>query len=62
MNLFEDINVKIDLLNHATKTDLKNATGTDTSKLAFKSNSSNLKAEVDKIDQDKIKSIPANLS
>ena len=62
MNLFEDINVKIDLLNHATKTDLKNATGTDTSKLAFKSNLSNLKAEVDKIDLDKIKSVPVNLS
>ena len=29
-----DINLKVDLSNYATKADLKNATGTDTSKLA----------------------------
>ena len=32
-----DINVRIDLSNYATKTDLKNATGIDISKLAAKS-------------------------
>ena len=32
-----NINVKVDLSNYATKTDLKNATGLDTSKLAAKS-------------------------
>ena len=32
-----DINVKIDLSNYATKTDLKKATGVDLSKLAAKS-------------------------
>ena len=32
-----DINVKVGLLNYATKADLKNATGIDTSKLAAKS-------------------------
>ena len=32
-----DINVKADLSNYATKADLKNATGIDTSKLAAKS-------------------------
>ena len=32
-----DINVKVDLSYYATKSDLKNATGTDTSKLAAKS-------------------------
>ena len=31
-----DINVKIDLSNYATKTDLKKATGVDSSKLAAK--------------------------
>ena len=42
-----DINIKVDLSNYATKVDLKNAIGTDTSKLALKSNLANLKAEVD---------------
>ena len=44
-----DINVKVYLSNYATKDDLKNATGVDTSKLASKSDLANLKAEVDKI-------------
>ena len=41
---------KADLYNHATKVDLKNATGIDTSKLAAKSDLVSLKAEVDKPD------------
>ena len=45
-----DINVKADLSNYATKADLKNATGIDTSKLAAKSDLLSLKAEVNKID------------
>ena len=49
-----DINVKVDLSNYATKLDLKNATGVDTSKLAAKSDLASLKAEVDKIDVDKL--------
>ena len=44
-----DINVKVYLSNYATKDDLKNATGVDTSKLASKSDLANLKAEVDKV-------------
>ena len=50
-----DINVKVDLSNYATKADLKNATGIDTSKLAAKSDLVSLKAEIDKIDVDKLK-------
>ena len=50
-------NVK-DLFNYATKTDLKNATEIDTSKLAAKSDLVSLKAEVDKMDIDKSKSVP----
>ena len=42
-----DINVKVDLSNYATKSDLKNATGIDTSKLAAKSDLVSLKAEID---------------
>ena len=56
-----DVNVKIDLSNYATKSDL-NATGIDTSKLAAKSDLVSLKAEVDKLDIDKLKSVPTNLS
>ena len=47
-----DINVKADLSNYATKVDLKNETGIDTSKLAAKSDLANLKAEIDKLNID----------
>ena len=57
-----DINVNVDLSNYATKADLKNATRIDTSKLALKSNLAILKAKVDKIDVDKLKTFPADLS
>ena len=57
-----DINVKVGLSNYATKVDLKNATGVDTFQLASKSDSASLKAEVDKIDVDKLKPVPADLS
>ena len=49
-----NINVKVDLFNYATKLDLKNATGVDTSKLAAKSDSDSLKVETDQIDVDKL--------
>ena len=44
----ENINVKVDLSNYATKTDLKNITHTDTSGFALKTNLSSLKTEVDR--------------
>ena len=53
---------KFDLSNYATKADLKNATGIDTSKLATKSDFVRLKAEVDKIDIGKLKTAPDDLS
>ena len=40
----EVINVKVDLSSFATKADLKNATGIDTSTLALKLNLANVKA------------------
>ena len=40
-----NINDKVDLSNYATKLDLKNTTGADTSKLATKSDLASLKAE-----------------
>ena len=41
-----DINVKVDLSNYATKTDLKNVTHVDTSSFALKINLANLKTKV----------------
>ena len=57
----EDINAKVDLSNYATKSDLKHATGIDTSKLAAKSDPVSLKTEVDKVDVEKLINIPTNL-
>ena len=57
-----DINVKVDLSNYATKSDLKEATGIDMSNLALKSNLSKLKAEAGKIDIEKLKTVPFDLS
>ena len=44
--------------NYATKTDLKCATGIDTSSFAKKVDLSNLKSNVDKLDIDKLKNAP----
>ena len=57
-----DINVKVDLSNYATKTDIKNISHIDTSSFALKSNSASLKTEVDKLDIDKLMSVPFDLS
>ena len=45
----EDIKVWLYLSSYATKADLKNATGIDTSNFALKSNLANLKTKVDKL-------------
>ena len=57
-----ELNVKVDLSNYATKLDLKSATWVDTSKLAAKFYLASLKAEIDKIDIDKLKTVPVYLS
>ena len=57
-----DINVKVDLSNYATKTDLKNISHIDVSKYALKSNLASLKTEVDKLDIDKLTSVPIDLA
>ena len=51
-----NIKVELDLANYATKTDLKNITHVDVSSLAA------LKTEVDKIDADKLKTVPVDLA
>ena len=57
-----NINVKVDLSNYATKTDLKNVTHVDTSSFALKTNLANLKTEVDKLDIDKLVPVPTDWS
>ena len=57
-----NINVKVDLSNYATKTDLKNVTHIDTSIFAVKTNLASLKPEVDKLGIDKLMPVPVDLS
>ena len=56
-----DIKVELDLSNYATKADLKNVTHVDVSSFASKTNLANLKTEVDKIDAEKLKTVPVDL-
>ena len=57
-----DINVKVDLSNYATKTDLQNVPHVDVTNFALRSNLGSLKTEVDKIDADKLKTDPVDLA
>ena len=61
-NSSNNVKVKLDLVNYATKTDLKNITHVDVSSFASKTNLAALKTEVDKIDTDKLKTTPADLA
>ena len=56
-----DINVKVNWSNYAIKADLKNATINDNSNFPLKSNLSSLKAEADKIDVGKLKTVLVDL-
>ena len=57
-----DINVTVDLSNYATKYDIKNITHVNTSSFALKTNLPNLKTEVDKLDIEKLATVPVDLS
>ena len=57
-----NIKVELDLANYATKDDVKNITHVDVSSYATKTNLAALKSEVDKIDTDKLKTVPTDLS
>ena len=57
-----DINIKVDLSNYATKANVKNITHLDTSSFILKTNLANLKTKVDKLDIDKLVTVPADLS
>ena len=55
-----DISVNVDLSNYATKIDLKNVSHVDVSSFALKSDLASLQTEVDKIDADKLKTVPVD--
>ena len=57
-----NINVKVDLSNYATKTDLKNVTHVDTSNFALKTNLASVKTEANKLDIDKLAPVTVDLS
>ena len=57
-NSSNNIKVELDLANYAVKDDVKNITHVDVSSYATKTNLAPLKSEVDKIDVDKLKTVP----
>ena len=57
-----NVKVELNLSNHATKADLKNATGVDTSNIAKKTDLLNLKYYADKLDIDKFKNVRSGLN
>ena len=57
-----DINVKVDLSNYATRTDLRKISHVDASSFALKSNLGSLKTEVDKLHIDKLTPVPNDLA
>ena len=57
-----NIKVELDLANYAIKTDLNHITHVDVSSFASKTNLAALKTEVDKIDADKLKTVPVDLA
>ena len=57
-----NIKVELDLSNYATKDDVKNITHVHVSSYATKTKLAALKTEVDKIDTDKLKTVPDDLA
>ena len=60
-NSSEKIKIELDLSNYATKKHIKDITQVYTSSYALKTNLANLKTEVDKINTDKLKTVPDDL-
>ena len=61
-NSSNNIKVELDLSNYATKDDVKNITHVDVSSCATKTNLTALKTDEDKIDTDKLKTVPDDLA
>ena len=61
--IFEgNINVKVDLSDYATKSDIKNISNVDTKSFASKTNLASLKTEVDKLHIGKLVPVPVDLN
>ena len=58
----QNVKVELDLSNYTTKDDVKNITHVDVNSYATKTNLAALKTEVDKIDTDKLKTVPDDLA
>ena len=56
-----DINVKVNLSNYATKSDIKNISHVETSSFGLKTNLASLKTEADKLDIDNLVPVPVDL-
>ena len=61
-NSSENNKVELDVSNYATKKDINDITHVDVSGFASKTNLAALKTEVDKIDADKLKTVPVELA
>ena len=61
-NFGGNVNVKVDLLNYATKANIKNISHVNTSSFALETNLASLKTEVSKLDIDKLVLVPVDLS
>ena len=59
-SLREDIKIRVNLSNYATKADIKNIAHVDTSNFVLKTNLANLKTEVDKLDINKLVAVPTD--
>ena len=57
-----NVKVELDFKNYGTKEELKNITHVDTSSFALKTNLASLKAEVNKLDIPKLKTVPIDLA
>ena len=61
-HVIDKVKVVLDLPNYSTKKELDHATGVDTSDLAAKKDFIALKAEVDKLDINKLVNVPTSLN
>ena len=57
-----NVKVELDLYNHVTKSDLKNAIGVDTLDFTKKLHLANLISDANKLDTDKLNNVPSNVS
>ena len=61
-SLEANVKVELDLSNYVAKEHLKNVTGVDTWDFPKKTDLANLESDADKLDIDKSKNMPSNLS